>query len=99
MNHEGNPTHVRKSAAIHGRDTVFPQGESMVRHHDYVGILIPLLVFYSPNKPRQLPVSIIHGDVDTFLQRPILLLVGHARRKIEGIMVGTGHEGGKEGFA
>lgn len=99
VNHEGNPAHIGKSAAVHGRDTVFTQRESVVRHDNHVGILIPFLVFYRANEPGQLPVGIAYGHIDAFLQGAVLFFVGHARRKVEGVMVGAGHEGGQEGLS
>ena len=46
-----------------------------------------------------LPVGVIHGHVDAFLQRAVLLFVGHACRKVERIVVGTRHERGEEWLA
>ena len=99
VNHEGYPAHIGKSTAVHGRDTIFAQGESVVRHDNHVGILVPFLVFYRADEPGQLPVGIAHGHVDPLLQGAILFFIGHARRKVEGVMVGAGHEGGQEGLS
>lgn len=99
VNHKRNPAHVRKSAAVHGRDTVFAQRESVVRHDDHIGVLIPFLVFYRADEPGQLSVGIAHGHIDALLQGAVLFFVGHARRKVEGVMVGAGHESGQEGLS
>ena len=71
----------------------------MVCHNNHVGILIPFLVFNSVNESCNLPVGIIHGHVDAFLQRAVLFFVGHASGKVERIVVRTRHECGKEGLA
>lgn len=99
VNKEGYPAHIGKSAAVHGRNAVFTQRESVVRHDNHIGVLIPFLVFYRADEPGQLPVGITHGHVDAFLQRAVLFFVGHACRKVKGVMVGAGHEGGQEGLS
>ena len=99
VNKERNPAHVRKSAAIHRGNTVFTQRESVIGHDNHIGVLVPVLVFDRMEESGDLPVGIIHRHVDAFLQRSVLLFVGHTRGKVERVVVGTRHEGCKEGLA
>ena len=87
MDDEGNPCRIGKSAAVHGGNVVLSKGKSMVGQNDEVCIFIPRFVLYGSNEACQLPVCIIHGDLNSFGQGLLFIGIGHSRCKIKRVMI------------